>query len=69
MESTLWIADEQRRGPYRLWRHTHTFDETENGVVVGDVVEYAVWGNGLIDKFFVPSGYREDFRLPLRAVR
>ena len=65
-EITEWnppysFADEQRRGPYRLWRHTHTFDETENGVIVGDSVEYAVWGNALIDKLFVRPDIEKIF--------
>lgn len=65
-EITEWnppygFVDEQRRGPYRLWRHTHTFDETENGVVVGDAVEYAVWGGGLINKFFVRPDIEKIF--------
>ncbi len=65
-EITEWnppyaFADEQRRGPYRLWRHKHTFDETENGVVVGDSVEYAVWGNALINKFFVRPDIEKIF--------
>ncbi len=57
-EITTWnpphsFVDEQRRGPYRLWRHTHTFKNTNEGVVVGDSIEYAVWGNQLINQFFV----------------
>ncbi|MDE0426579.1 MAG: SRPBCC family protein [Candidatus Poribacteria bacterium] len=65
-EITEWnppymFADEQRRGPYRLWRHTHTFNETENGVVVGDSVEYAVWGNQIVDKFFVRPDIEKIF--------
>ena len=65
-EITEWnppytFADEQRRGPYRRWQHTHTFDETEDGVVVGDVVEYAVWGGGLVDKFFVRPDIEKIF--------
>ena len=65
-EITEWnppytFADEQRRGPYRLWRHTHAFDETADGVIVGDSVEYAVWGNGLIDKFFVRPDIEKIF--------
>ena len=65
-EITEWnppydFADEQRRGPYRLWRHTHTFEETENGVIVGDVVEYAVWGNGIVNKFFVRPDIEQIF--------
>ena len=65
-EITEWnpphfFLDEQRRGPYRLWRHTHTFDETKNGVVVGDSVEYAVWGNGLINRLFVRPDIEKIF--------
>ena len=55
------FVDVQRRGPYRLWRHTHTFDEIEGGVVVGDSVEYAVWGNQLIEKFFVRPDIKKIF--------
>ncbi len=65
-EITEWnpphaFADEQRRGPYRQWRHIHTFDETENGVVIGDAVEYAVWGNRLVNKFFVRPDIEKIF--------
>ena len=65
-EITAWdpphaFADEQRRGPYRLWRHKHTFDETEDGIVVGDSVEYAVWGGGLVDKLFVRPDIEKIF--------
>ena len=65
-EITAWdpphaFADEQRRGPYRLWRHKHTFDETEEGIVVGDSVEYAVWGGVLVDKFFVRPDIEKIF--------
>ena len=57
-EITAWdppyaFADEQRRGPYRLWRHQHTFEATEGGVVVTDTVAYAVWGGRFMEKFFV----------------
>ncbi len=65
-EITEWnppyaFADEQRRGPYRLWRHTHTFDETESGVVIRDSVEYAIWGGGLVNKFFVHPDIEKIF--------
>ena len=30
----------QERGPFRSWRHTHTFREVEGGVEMHDVVEY-----------------------------
>jgi ligand-binding SRPBCC domain-containing protein len=36
------FVDVQLRGPYRLWRHTHTFEATAEGTVVRDHVEYAL---------------------------
>ena len=60
------FTDEQRRGPYRLWRHTHTFEETAAGTVVGDEVEYAVWGSSVVNTLFVRRdiakifAYREE---------
>ena len=36
------FADEQRKGPYRLWRHTHTFHEVAGGVEMNDLVEYSL---------------------------
>ena len=65
-EITEWnppyaFVDEQRRGPYRLWRHTHTFEETEEGVIVGDSIVYAVWGNQLAEKLFVRPDIEKIF--------
>jgi len=34
------FIDEQIRGPYRSWRHLHTFVEHENGTRMTDRVEY-----------------------------
>ena len=65
-EITEWnpphfFADEQRRGPYRLWRHTHTFDKVKEGVLVGNTVEYAVWGNEFIGRLFVRPDIEKIF--------
>ncbi len=34
------FVDMQLKGPYKLWRHTHTFQEVEDGVLMHDRVEY-----------------------------
>ena len=34
------FTDKQLKGPYRLWEHTHTFIQTENGVLMKDEVKY-----------------------------
>ena len=36
------FVDEQRKGPYRRWVHTHTFAAERGGTRVGDSVEFEV---------------------------
>ncbi len=36
------FVDTQVRGPYRLWRHTHLFEDHPNGTLVRDRVSYAI---------------------------
>lgn len=41
-EPDVAFVDVQRRGPYKHWRHTHTFSEAPLGTLVADEVEYAL---------------------------
>src|SRR5688572_23820517 len=34
------FEDFQAKGPYRVWRHRHTFRAIDGGTIVGDRVEY-----------------------------
>jgi ligand-binding SRPBCC domain-containing protein len=34
------FADRQLRGPYRLWHHTHTFEDHPRGTTMRDIVRY-----------------------------
>ena len=65
-EITAWnpphsFVDEQRRGPYRRWIHTHTFVAVPDGTLVRDEVEYAVFGGGIVQKFFVAPDIEKIF--------
>lgn len=57
-EITAWeppfrFIDEQRRGPYRIWKHEHRFKEKDGGTLCTDHIQYAVWGGALVNRFFV----------------
>ena len=41
-EPPFLFVDEQIGGPYKLWRHTHSFLPCEEGTIVADRVEYAL---------------------------
>lgn len=65
-EITEWnpphkFVDEQRKGPYRVWIHTHIFDEADQGTIVRDRVEYAVLGGQIVDKLLVRPDLQKIF--------
>jgi ligand-binding SRPBCC domain-containing protein len=73
-EITAWdpphlFVDEQRRGPYRLWRHTHRFTADGDGTLVEDEVEYAVPGGALVDALLVRRDLDRIFRFRRDVLR
>ncbi len=65
-EITRWeppelFVDEQRRGPYRLWRHLHTFEESGGGTIARDHVEYSVIGGAIVRNLVVAPDLRRIF--------
>lgn len=60
-EPPFRFTDRQLRGPYRLWHHTHTFEERDGGTLCRDEVRYAVWGGALVESFFVRGDIRRIF--------
>lgn len=39
-EPPRYFADEQVKGPYKFWRHVHTFEDVEGGTLMRDRVQY-----------------------------
>jgi ligand-binding SRPBCC domain-containing protein len=55
------FVDEQRRGPYRMWKHVHEFEPDDEGTRVTDRVEYATWGGTIVNTLFVAPDLRRIF--------
>ncbi len=71
---TVWeppyrFVDEQRRGPYRLWVHEHTFEGHSAGTLAKDRVRYAVPGGWLIDQLFVRRDVEKIFAFRRKKLR
>ncbi len=65
-EITAWnpsyrFVDEQIRGPYRSWRHEHTFVADGDETIVRDQVDYAVPGGALIHWLLVKTDVKRIF--------
>ena len=66
-EITAWepparFVDEQRRGPYRLWVHEHTFEDAPGGgTFVRDRVRYRVPFGRLANRLIVERDSRKIF--------
>lgn len=73
-EITAWkppygFVDEQRRGPYRQWIHTHTFEEQDGGTLCRDEVVYSVPGGEFINRLVVQRDVQTIFNYRYAALR
>ncbi|RQV92976.1 MAG: CDP-paratose 2-epimerase [Calditrichaeota bacterium] len=58
------FVDNQISGPYRQWIHTHSFEETKDGVIMTDLVHYKLYGwflKNIINRYFVAPQIRKIF--------
>jgi len=65
------FVDEQLKGPYSFWHHTHTFREVPGGTLVRDEVRYALpFGilGSLAHALFVKGRLEEIFRYRARVI-
>ncbi len=65
------FVDEQLRGPYRLWEHTHEFSSVADGTIVRDVVRYGMhggWAGDVIQRAIVARDVARIFDYRRRAL-
>ncbi len=58
------FVDQQIKGPYTFWHHTHTFKEIDGGVEISDNVQYAIpMGiiGGLLHSIFIRNDLKKIF--------
>ena len=70
-EPPTGFVDEQVRGPYRLWKHTHRFREDGSETIVEDEVRYGLpfWPLGTVFHPLVRLQLERIFRFRQAAVR
>jgi ligand-binding SRPBCC domain-containing protein len=56
------FVDQQLKGPYWLWHHTHTFTAEDGGTMVEDTVRYRPIGGALVHTLFVRRDLERIFR-------
>ncbi|MCR8561801.1 SRPBCC family protein [Mucilaginibacter sp. BJC16-A38] len=67
-----YFVDEQRFGPYALWHHEHHFKTIKGGVLMNDILNYAVpysFIGTLANKVFVGKQIDKIFKYREQAIR
>jgi ligand-binding SRPBCC domain-containing protein len=65
------FVDVQAKGPYKKWIHTHTFEETKEGTIVRDNVDYDIYGGklgALINEIYIKHSLRSIFNYRVKAI-
>ncbi|MGF7042907.1 SRPBCC family protein [Mucilaginibacter lappiensis] len=66
-----YFVDEQRFGPYALWHHQHHFKEIAGGVIMNDILHYAIpYGviGRLSNSVFVGNKVKQIFAFREKAI-
>ncbi len=62
------FVDVQVRGPYRLWHHTHRFEEQDGGTLCVDRVRYWPRGGAWVNRLFVRRDVARIFAYRARVL-
>ena len=64
VEQEVMFIDEQKRGPYRSWKHQHLFKPVKGGTEMTDIVQYEVPGSfagDLVNALLIKSNIQNLF--------
>lgn len=65
------FADRQLKGPYKIWEHTHSFIQKDNGTLMIDEIKYQI-PFGILGQFahslFVKEKVKEIFKFREKAL-
>jgi ligand-binding SRPBCC domain-containing protein len=64
-EDRHYFIDEQRFGPYKFWNHLHRFEATAEGVLMTDILHYALpfgFLGEIMGKLFIHQKVNSIFR-------
>ena len=60
-----YFVDEQRSGPYKMWHHEHILEETNDGIIMKDIISYippyGIFGL-ILNKLFIKKQVKEIFK-------
>ena len=62
------FVDVQRRGPFALWEHQHTFETTNRGTLMRDTVDYSMALPRVSNRLVVASDLRAIFEYRHAAI-
>jgi ligand-binding SRPBCC domain-containing protein len=72
VQDRQYFVDEQRFGPYALWHHQHHFKAVDGGVIMTDILNYAV-GYGaagtIANKVLVQRKINQIFKYREKAIK
>jgi ligand-binding SRPBCC domain-containing protein len=55
VDEKRFFIDEQRKGPFKHWRHQHFFIEIPGGVIMTDIIQYKCplgWASNLLNTLY-----------------
>jgi len=70
-EPPYLFVDEQVKGPYKKWIHTHTFEEVNGFTIMKDRVEYDLYGGifkSIVHSAFVKNSIMEIFNFRRKII-